>query len=75
MGGKQNQNGSGTMLAKITVHYTYKEGIRQMSKYVVICEAEDCEAENEDYQDDGGTYWFVCSTCGWPNEVVYDWSK
>ena len=35
MGGKQNQNGSGTMLVKITVHYTYKEGIRQMNNQVL----------------------------------------
>jgi hypothetical protein len=42
-----------------------------MSKYVVICEAEDCEAENEDWEDDGSTYWFTCSTCGYDNEVVH----
>lgn len=42
-----------------------------MSKYVVICEADECEAENEDWEDDGSTYWFTCSTCGWDNEVVH----
>jgi hypothetical protein len=42
-----------------------------MSKHVVICEAEDCEAENEDWEDDGSTYWFTCSTCGYDNEVVH----
>ena len=42
-----------------------------MSKYVVICEAENCEAENEDWEDSNGTYWFTCSTCGYDNEVVH----
>jgi hypothetical protein len=46
-----------------------------MAKYVVICEAEGCEAENEDWEDKNGTYWFTCSTCGWDNEVVYNWGK
>jgi hypothetical protein len=42
-----------------------------MSKYVVICQVDECEAENEDYDDDGSTYWFTCSTCGYDNEVVH----
>lgn len=42
-----------------------------VSKYVVICEADECEAENEDYEDDGSTYWFTCSTCGYDNELVH----
>lgn len=46
-----------------------------MGKYVVLCEAEGCEAENEDWEDSNGTYWFTCSACGYDNEVVYDWTK
>jgi hypothetical protein len=46
-----------------------------MSKYVVICEAEGCEAENTEWEDSNGTYWFACTTCGMNNEVVYDGSK
>lgn len=42
-----------------------------MAKYVVLCEAEGCEAENEDYEDTAGTYWFTCVECGHDNEVVY----
>jgi hypothetical protein len=42
-----------------------------MSKYVVICEADECEAENEEWEDDGSTYWFTCETCGYDNEVVH----
>jgi hypothetical protein len=41
-----------------------------MAKYVVICEAEGCEAENEDYEYKHGTYWFTCVKCGYDNEVV-----
>lgn len=43
-----------------------------MSSYVVMCEAEGCETENEDYEDSNGTYWFTCVKCGWDNEVVYE---
>ena len=43
----------------------------KMSKYVVICQVDECEAGNEDYEDDGSTYWFTCSTCGYDNEVVH----
>ena len=42
-----------------------------MSSHVVLCEYDDCEAENEDYEDSAGTYWFKCWKCGWDNEVVY----
>jgi len=42
-----------------------------VSKYVVICQVDECEADNEDYEDDGATYWFTCSTCGYDNEVVH----
>ena len=45
-----------------------------MAKYVVLCEAENCEAENEDYEYKNGTYWFTCHECGWDNEVVENWS-
>jgi hypothetical protein len=46
-----------------------------MSKYVVICQADGCEAENTDWEDSDGTYWFDCINCGMSNEVVYDGSK
>lgn len=42
-----------------------------MSKYVVICQVDECEAENLDWEDSNGTYWFTCSTCGYNNEVVH----
>lgn len=38
----------------------------------VMCEAENCETENEDYEDYNNTYWFTCVKCGWDNEVVYE---
>ena len=41
-----------------------------MAKYVVLCEAEGCETENEDYEYKHGTYWFTCVKCGYDNEVV-----
>ena len=49
-----------------------------MAKYVVLCEAMPegdviCEAENEEWEDRNGTYWFTCTTCGCWNEVVYKW--
>lgn len=37
----------------------------------VICEYDGCEAENEDYENYNGTYWFRCHKCGWDNEVVH----
>ena len=37
----------------------------------VICTYDGCEAENEDYENYNGTYWFRCYKCGWDNEVVY----
>ena len=54
------------------------EGQTMMSKYVVLCEAMPegdvvCEAENEEWEDRDGTYWFTCTTCGCWNEVVYKW--
>jgi hypothetical protein len=42
-----------------------------MSKYVVICQVDECEAENLDWEDNNGTYWFTCLTCGYDNEVVH----
>jgi len=42
-----------------------------MSERVVICQADDCEAENKDWDDRDGTYWFTCTKCGYDNEVVY----
>ena len=42
-----------------------------MASYVVLCENENCEAENSRYEDKNGTYWFTCRECGWDNEVVY----
>ena len=49
-----------------------------MAKYVVLCEAmpegdDVCGAENEEWEDYNGTYWFTCTTCGYDNEVVYKW--
>ena len=43
-----------------------------MSKYVVLCEADDCDTENEDYVYTRGTYWFTCHKCGYDNEVVQE---
>jgi len=40
----------------------------------VMCEAENCEAENDNYTTSNGTYWFTCKVCGYENEVVYKWS-
>jgi hypothetical protein len=42
-----------------------------MAKWVVLCQADDCEAENEDYEDHHDTYWFTCIACGYDNEVVH----
>lgn len=44
-----------------------------VSKYVVICQTDECEADNEDYEDDGAAYYFTCSTCGYDNEVFHTW--
>jgi len=41
-----------------------------MASYVVLCEAEGCEAENDNYEYKNNTYWFTCRECGWDNEVV-----
>jgi hypothetical protein len=46
-----------------------------MASYVVLCEAENCDTENESYEYKNGTYWFTCHECGWDNEVVEDGSK
>ena len=46
-----------------------------MASYVVLCETENCEAENSNYEYKNGTYWFTCHECGWDNEVVEDGSK
>lgn len=45
---------------------------------VVLCEARNnaddfiCGAENREWEDYNGTYWFTCQECGADNEVVYD---
>lgn len=42
-----------------------------MAKWVVLCQADNCEAENENYEDHHNTYWFTCIACGYDNEVVH----
>jgi len=49
-------------------------GAIDMSKYVVICQSDECEAENEDYEYSNGTYWFKCHKCGYDNEIVEDYT-
>lgn len=44
---------------------------------VVLCEAYGsndyiCGAENDEWEDYNGTYWFTCKECGADNEVVYN---
>ena len=63
--------GSDTLALTVSHDTHNKREDYLMSKYVVICQADECEAENTDYDDDGATYWFTCSTCGWDNEVVH----
>lgn len=40
-----------------------------MAEYCVICS--ECEAENKNWEDKDGTYWFTCVKCGTDNEQVY----
>lgn len=62
-----------TLLGNNVILYLKPKKGEKMAKYVVICEADECETENEDYEYRNGTYWFTCVKCGFDNEVVEVW--
>jgi hypothetical protein len=50
-----------------------KDGGEIMATMIVRCQSDECEAENYDWEDKDGTFWFKCVECGMDNEVVYKW--